>query len=70
MPRIGLRSRKLIGMVALVVFMIVYAIAAMNFAVSQLQHSSPVVHLIFYFAAGFAWILPAGLIITWMQRPL
>ncbi len=69
MAPLNVRTRKFIGMVALVVFLIVYALVVMAFAVRILPESSKLVEAVFYVAAGLAWTVPAGLLIKWMQRP-
>jgi hypothetical protein len=32
-------------------------------------NASKLVELVFYVVAGLAWVIPAGLLIRWMQRP-
>ncbi|MTH95430.1 DUF2842 domain-containing protein [Roseibium sp. RKSG952] len=61
--------RKFIGMVALVVFVICYAFFAMVIGDMTLQ-TAPGWAVFTYFAvAGLAWVIPAGAIIWWMERP-
>jgi len=65
-----IRTRKLIGTIVLLVFLAVYALLAMAVAiVLQVKTSSKLVELAYYAVAGLAWVLPAGLIISWMGRP-
>ncbi len=61
--------RKFVGMVALVVFVVVYAFVAMVIGDMTLQQSSMVVKLIYFAVAGLIWVIPAGAIIWWMQKP-
>ena len=63
------RVRKLIGAAALTVFVPFYALVAMTIAGARLPHTSIVTQTIFYAVAGLLWVIPAGLIIKWMQRP-
>lgn len=63
-------TRKLTGTVALFVFVAIYAALAVVAAmVLQVNNASKWVELIYYIAAGLLWVLPAGLLIQWMQKP-
>jgi uncharacterized membrane protein len=64
-----MRTRKLVGTIVLLVFLAVYALAVAAAAVVLQVNSSRFVELAFYVIGGLAWVLPAGLLITWMQRP-
>lgn len=64
-----LRTRKLVGAIALVVFLAVYALAAMMVAVVLQVSASKVVELIYYPLAGLLWLPPAMWLVRWMQRP-
>ncbi len=61
------RLRKLIGMVALVGFVCVYALLAMGFAAMLLPARGHAFQMAYYVVAGLAWVVPAGLIIRWME---
>lgn len=63
------RTAKLIGTVALLVFIAVYALLAMMVAVVLQVNASKVVELGYYIVAGLAWVGPAAWIIWWMERP-
>jgi hypothetical protein len=64
------RQRKLAGTVALLVLIFVYAMIALAVAVVlQVQNANKLVELLYYVIAGLLWVLPAGLMIKWMQRP-
>ncbi len=64
------RSRKLIGAVALIAFVIVYALVAAALAQSRpLQEAAPLWRTLGYAVLGLAWTLPAGALIRWMERP-
>ena len=63
------RTRKLIGTAVLAVFVPLYALVAAMTADYRLPGMSPLAHWLYYAVAGLAWIIPGGLLITWMQRP-
>lgn len=63
------RTRKFIGTIFLVVFVIFYALAVMVVAqVPVLQTAPRWVHLVFYAVAGLAWAVPIIPVIKWMER--
>jgi hypothetical protein len=62
------RVRKLLGTIALVIFVMAYALVVMTIAAAKLPGSSGLVQLVFYVVAGLAWIFPAGVIIYWMSK--
>lgn len=63
------RLRKLIGTVLIIILVIAYALAAVTFASLLLGASPWWVHLLYFFFTGLLWILPAMLIIKWMEKP-
>jgi len=63
------RLRKLVGTIVLVVFVSLYALTAMTVAAAKLPGSSGLTQLVFFVIAGTIWIVPAGALIAWMQRP-
>ena len=66
----GIRTRKLIGAVLLLILIPTYAILAVTVAVARLPGTSILTHTLFFAISGLIWIVPAGLIIRWMVRPL
>lgn len=64
-----LRTRKLVGAVALLVFLAAYALAAMLAAVALQVNGSKVAEIVYYPVAGLLWVLPAMWLVRWMQRP-
>ena len=65
----SIRMRKLIGAVALLALIGVYAVLVVAVAaVLQMQSTGKLVELGFYVVAGLLWTLPAGWIIRWMQQ--
>jgi hypothetical protein len=64
-----LRTRKFIGTVVLVFFLAAYALVAMAFGASRIVGASGIAQVIYFLVAGLAWVIPAGLLVRWMQRP-
>jgi hypothetical protein len=65
----SIRVRKLIGAVALLVLVCVWALLAMALAQSALTDINGFVAAIYYVVAGLGWVLPAMPIISWMSKP-
>jgi len=65
----SIRTRKLIGTVALLLLATVWALLAMALAQSVLTDINGFVAAIFYVVAGLGWVLPAMPIVSWMARP-
>ena len=64
-----IRTRKLIGTVALLVLVTVWALLAMALAQFALRSASNLVAGLFYVVAGLGWVLPAMPLVSWMVRP-
>jgi hypothetical protein len=64
-----IRQRKLIGAVALIALVMVWALVAMALAQTVLTSISGFVATIYYVVAGLGWVLPAMPLIRWMSRP-
>jgi hypothetical protein len=64
-----IRTRKLIGGIALIVLVIVWALLAMAFAQSPVIFQNGLLSFIYYVLAGLGWVLPAMPLISWMSRP-
>lgn len=64
-----IRTRKLVGAILLVVFLSLYALAAMMVAIVMQVSASKVAELAYYPIAGLLWVLPAMWLVKWMQRP-
>lgn len=63
------RQRKLIGAILMVVFVIVYALAAMMLAqVTALKVESGVLRLLIFAVLGLGWAVPMVPLIAWMER--
>lgn len=63
-----MRTRKFIGTIIFILGMTIYALLAMVFA-DIVTDRHWLVQLAFFTVAGLVWVPPAGLLITWMQRP-
>ncbi len=63
------RTRKLIGAVAILVFVCVYALVVMAIVQGRIQELSHEVQAILYAVLGMAWIVPLMPLIKWMERP-
>jgi hypothetical protein len=66
---VPIRLRKLLGTLALLVLVIVWALVAMALAQSPAIHDSPILSVAYYVIAGIGWVLPAMPIVSWMGRP-
>ena len=60
--------RKLIGTVAILIFVCVYALVAMALAQGRITETSKLVQTIAYIVLGLAWVLPLLPLIKWMER--
>ncbi len=63
------RTRKLVGTIVLVAFVSLYALTAMTIAAAKLPGAPGLVQLVFYIVAGLVWVVPAAVLVKWMQRP-
>jgi hypothetical protein len=64
-----LRTRKLLGTIALLLLATVWSLMGMTVAQTPWLASSGLLQAIFYVVAGMGWVLPAMPIVSWMQRP-
>ena len=62
------RIKKLIGAIVLLIWIPVYALVAMAFAIKVLPHANGPVTFLYYAVAGTLWIFPIGLMLPWMNR--
>ena len=65
----SVRIRKLIGTVVLLVFLVLYAWFAAAIGSGRVTEAHWLVQLVYFLVAGLLWVIPAGLLIRWMQRP-
>ena len=66
MPR---RLRTLLGTVAILAFVMLYALVAMALAESRIVDAPKLVQTLAYFLLGIVWILPVIPLIRWMEGP-
>ncbi len=62
------RTKKLIGTVLTLFWILIYSLLVMRLAVEILPGAHALVTLLFYAAAGTLWIVPVGLALPWMNR--
>jgi Protein of unknown function (DUF2842) len=66
---VPIRLRKLLGTLALLVLVVVWALLAMGLAQAPAIHDNAVLSVAYYVIAGLGWVLPAMPIVSWMGRP-
>lgn len=64
-----MRTRKLIGTLGLLAFIVFYAFATMMLGVWVLKDTSGGIQALFYAITGCLWAFPAILILKWMMKP-
>lgn len=64
-----IRTRKLLGTVALLLLAAVWSLMGMAVAQMPWFANSGVLQAVFYVVAGMGWVLPAMPIVSWMSRP-
>jgi Protein of unknown function (DUF2842) len=64
-----IRTRKLIGTVALLALVTAWALIAMAVAQFAFRSTNEVAAWIYYVVAGLGWVVPAMPLISWMSRP-
>lgn len=65
----GIRTRKLIGTLLLLLLLLLWSLLAMSFAQFALRAASGWVAALYYVIAGLGWVLPAMPLVRWMVRP-
>ena len=64
------RSRKFVGAIVIILYVVVYALVAMALAQARLvQDAHGLVQGLVYVLLGTIWILPLMPLISWMERP-
>jgi Protein of unknown function (DUF2842) len=64
-----IRTRKLLGAIALLLLAAVWSLVGMVVAQTSWLANSGVLQAVFYVVAGMGWVLPAMPIVSWMSRP-
>jgi len=67
-PALPRRTRKFIGTIFMLIFVIVYALVVVALAQGRVQDAPKLVQTLFYVVAGLAWVLPILPLIRWMER--
>nr|PZN45256.1 MAG: DUF2842 domain-containing protein [Pseudomonadota bacterium] len=62
------RTRKLVGTIAMLVFVCVYALVVMGLAKAGRPEIPKSVKLLFYAAVGIGWVIPLMPLVWWMER--
>lgn len=65
----GIRTRKLIGTIVMLVFICFYALFAMAVAEGRITQAPKPVQTIAYIVLGLIWIVPLMPLIRWMEKP-
>ena len=69
MGLMGMRLRKLIGTVAMLVFIFTYALFAMAVAEGRITEAPKLVQTVAYIVLGLIWIVPLMPLVRWMAKP-
>lgn len=62
-------TRKLVGVIVLLLLVVFYALAAMLVGAVILDGAPGWQRFAYYIVAGTLWALPGMLLIRWMQKP-
>lgn len=65
----GIRTRKLIGTIVMLLFIGFYVIFAMAVAEGRITEAPKLVQTIAYIVLGLIWVVPLLPLIRWMGRP-
>ncbi len=65
----SIRVRKLVGTVALLALVAIWALLAMALAQSLVASANPLLAGVYYVVAGLGWVLLAMPLVSWMSRP-
>lgn len=65
----GIRTRKLIGTIVMLIFIGFYVIFAMAVAEGRITEAPKLVQTIAYIILGLIWVVPLLPLIRWMGRP-
>ena len=63
------RTRKLVGAIVILAFVLVYGPIAMALAESRIMEAPELVRVLAYVTLGLAWVLPVMPVIRWMEKP-
>lgn len=65
----GIRTRKLIGTVVMLIFIGFYVLFAMAVAEGRITEAPKLVQTIAYIILGLIWVVPLLPLIRWMGKP-
>ena len=65
----NIRYRKLVGLFILLAFLFAYMVVASWIGATYVNELGGLLGFFYYFFAGILWIIPAGALIRWMQKP-
>jgi len=65
----GMRLRKLIGTVVMLLFIITYALFAMAIAEGRITEAPKLVQTLAYIVLGLIWVVPLMPLVRWMAKP-
>ena len=63
------RTRKLLGTLGLLVLLVLYTWVAVAIGSGRITEAPAYAQFAYFLVAGLLWVIPAGLLIRWMQRP-
>jgi drug/metabolite transporter superfamily protein YnfA len=63
------RTRKLIGAAGLLALAVFWPLLTLGLGHSNLSRHYASAQIVFFIIFGLVWLLPAALLIRWMQRP-
>ncbi|MGJ3262043.1 MAG: DUF2842 domain-containing protein [Salinarimonas sp.] len=63
------RTRKLLGTILIILFVMIYGPLAMALAESRIMELPGLLQAVVYMVLGLAWVLPVLPLIKWMQKP-
>jgi len=55
--------------VILAIFVPIYCLVVMTIASVRLPGTSTLTQTVFFAIGGLLWVIPAGVVVYWMQRP-
>lgn len=61
-------TKKLIGTLLILAWLVVYCFLAMGVGIRILPYAGTFVRIAYYLIAGTLWVVPVGLLLPWMYR--
>jgi len=62
------RSKKLIGSIIIILYLIIYALIAMKIGTEILNQTSAILQTIYYAISGIVWIIPVMIIMKKIEK--